>query len=54
MNMQMERHVGLIIFEGCNDGKIEDILTGVQYGINYGLGWYVSGWLGTVLVGMHM
>ena len=40
-----------IYFEGCNDGKVNGLTKGVQYGINYSVGWYIYGWLGTGFYG---
>ena len=32
-----------IYFKGCNDVKLEDLVTGVKYGFNDGVGWCVAG-----------
>ena len=38
-------------FDGCSDGKLGGLVTGVQYCINSGVGWFVDDRLGTGLYG---
>ena len=46
--------LGLGNFQGCNDEKLEGLVTGFQDGINAGIGLCIAGWLDTGLTEIYL